>query len=144
MAEKKCRITVILPVDIYGDKGTKIRVVPNNQYCYTFKGMMDRECFAPGCGRIGSTPTLGYIIEIENENFIIWHENVMEEDHERTTPEELLPFGEYYIYHIEEELRDRDYKKTMLENTGYSVKDHERTDYNGRWLEKLLEDKTSQ
>ena len=134
---ENCRITIILPTIVTGSKGTKLPFMPYNQYCYVEKGMYERECFEPECSPIGVYDYPGYIIEINEELFLLWKDNVIEENEERTE-DEKLPIGKWYRKHITDDLRDKDYKKTAKEVLGIDVKKHERTDYNGRWLEKLL------
>jgi len=138
MAEEtdKCLITVILPIQLIGSKGTKLPFMPYRQYCYKEKGLYDFECFKPDCGPLGIFKRPGYIIDVNDEYFIIWKDNVIEGDIELTEREQAGP-GEGYIDHIKFD-HSKDYKKDALENLGIDVKKHERTDYNGRWLEEYL------
>ena len=138
MAEKtdKCLITVILPVQLIGSKGTKLPFMPYKQYCYKEKGFYDFECFKPECGPMGIYKHPGYIIEINEEYFAIQANNVIESDNELTEREQSGP-GESYVDHIKFD-HVKDYKKEALENLGIDVRSNEKTDYNGEWLEKLL------
>jgi hypothetical protein len=134
--EEQCLITVILPIIITGSKGNRFPFVPATQYCYVEKGMYPRECFEPGCGPLGIYDREGYVVDINDEYFVIWKENVVEGT-EVLTEREQAGFGKQYVDHIKFD-HPKDHKKLAKEVLGIDIKKNERTDYNGRWLEGLL------
>jgi len=136
MDDNKCIITIILPILITGSKGTELPFVPNRQYCYVEKGFYDYECYKKNCGRIGIYKMPGYVVEINEELFIVWATNAVENIPELTEREQE-GFGRQYVDHIKFD-HVKDYKKEAKEVLGLDIKAHERTDFNGRWLEKFL------
>jgi hypothetical protein len=135
--EDKCLITVILPIILTGSKGHKVPFIPYKQYCYVEKGMYERECFEPDCGPLGVFERPGYIIELNDEYFVIWEENVIE-GVEELTEREQAGFGKQYVDHLKFDYV-KDHKKEAKEILGIDIKANEKTDYNGTWLEGYLQ-----
>lgn len=131
--ELACNITIILPIDIIGSEGTSMRFVPYRQFCYKEKIKKLVCCHLA----LGKTVEEFYVVELMEQDYHISKRNAMPSDYLRDE-EEQLSYDERADIYLRES-HTKDHKKETLEVIGLDIKAGERTDYNGRWLQELLD-----
>ena len=132
--ELECTITIILPVNIVGSKGASIRFVPYKQFCFKEEVMIDVPCEA----NCGTKKIKAWKIELMGQVFMVTSRNAMPADYLRDEDEQLS-WDERARKFLLVDNHAKDYKKETLEVIGHDVKAAEKTDYNGEWLQKVLE-----
>jgi len=136
--ELDCTITIILPVDITGSKGTSIRFVPYKQYCFEESLIIDVPC-DDNCG---VRKIQAWSVELIGQKFIITSKNAMPAGFLRDEDEQLS-LDERARKFLLVDNHAKDYKKETLEVIGHDVKAAEKTDYNGEWLQRILEERNN-
>lgn len=132
-----CKITIILPVDVVGSDGDTMRFVPYRQYCYKEKIEYLIPCTDACDDKDLKKKTMGYVVEVMDQDFIINERNAMPAISDRDEDEQLT-FPERVRKYLLVDSKARDYKKETLEILGHDVKAAEQTDYNGGWLQRAL------
>ena len=111
------KVTVMTPFNVIGSNGTKYYFVPFTQYDYC---ITDNDI----------------IVTILEEDFNLTNKDISLEVRDLNEDEQLSPSAREEKRLIDTQVHDN--KKETLEIIGLDIKADERTDFNGRWLEKFL------
>ena len=120
-------LTVIVPFVAIGDRDTTMQFSPYKQYCYTGYEWLNID------GRYANF----YIVTINDEIFCMDESYVMPCQKE-LSEEEQKSIGERAREERVKRYFVADERKQAKEVLGLDIKKNERTDYNGRWLQKLI------
>ena len=129
--ESDCRITVLYPIMVERDDGLSIKLLANSQYCFKEEGY-----FKAPVQYVTKEDGTGYGYKVESgESFFIAFSVFASIDVER--------FGDDLLSLNERNRKNRidpikDHKAETLKNLGHDIKEFERADYNGQWLQDAL------